>query len=105
MFQNNNDIGIVLQNKDGKVCRSTKPSAFKLPTTMNFSETIKRLRKENKVTQKAAAAHLGISERKYQYLESGDNDISMNEFLKLMELYNHSLFIQPNVKKLRISDK
>lgn len=101
----NDVIDLVLQNKDGKACRSASPSAFQIALLMNFSEVIKDLRKKNKVTQKQAAAHLGISERKYQYLESGDNEITMKEFLSLMELYNHALYIEPLVEKLRINKK
>lgn len=54
-----------------------------------FSDRIKQLRKEKKITQKQAAAFLKIAERNYQRLEA-DGNPSVETLMKIAKLYSVS---------------
>lgn len=58
---------------------------------MELSENLKALRKERGETQKQVAAAIGIRERPYQYLESGEHQPSLDTFIALAEHFGVSL--------------
>lgn len=58
---------------------------------MELSEKLKALRKERGETQKQVAAAIGIRERPYQYLESGEHQPSLDTFVALAEHFGVSL--------------
>lgn len=58
---------------------------------MELSEKLKALRKERGETQKQVAAAIGIRERPYQYLESGEHQPSLDTFIALADHFGVSL--------------
>lgn len=58
---------------------------------MKFSERLRELRKASPLTQKAIADELGISVTAYQYYESGKNQPSIENLIKLGEMFNVTL--------------
>ncbi len=58
---------------------------------MELSEKLKELRKERGETQKQVAAAIGIRERPYQYLESGEHRPSLDTFIALADHFGVSL--------------
>lgn len=53
-----------------------------------FSDRLKFLRKNRKLTQKQLAAFLEITERHYRFLEAGNVDVSLSKLIKLKNFYN-----------------
>ena len=49
---------------------------------------IKDLREDNDLTQAEVAKILNISQRGYSHIETGNNDISTENLIKLAKLYN-----------------
>lgn len=58
---------------------------------MDLSAKLKELRKERGETQKQVAAAVGIRERPYQYLESGQHQPSLDTFIALADHFGVSL--------------
>lgn len=58
---------------------------------MIFSERLKTLRKEKKLTQKELAEQIGISQKSYSHWESGKNEPSLENLIKLADLLEVSL--------------
>ena len=58
---------------------------------MKFCERLKELRKTSPYTQKAIADELGISVTAYQYYESGKNQPSIENLIKLCDMFNVTL--------------
>lgn len=49
---------------------------------MIFSERLKTLRKEKKLTQKELAEQIGISQKSYSHWETGKNEPSLENLIK-----------------------
>ena len=49
---------------------------------------IKELREDNDLTQQQIAAKLGITQRKYSYLETGTQQLTEEILVKLSRVYN-----------------
>lgn len=49
---------------------------------------IRDLREDHDMTQAQVAKHLNLSQRGYSHLETGNNDISSENLIKLAKLYN-----------------
>ena len=58
---------------------------------MEIYEKLRQLRKERGETQKQVAAAIGIRERPYQYLESGEHQPSLDTFVALADHFGISL--------------
>ena len=58
---------------------------------MLFSERLKTLRKEKKLTQKELAEQIGISQKSYSHWETGKNEPSFENLIKLADLLEVSL--------------
>ena len=58
---------------------------------MIFSERLKTLRKEKKLTQKELAEQIGISQKSYSHWETGKNEPSLENLIKLADLFEVSL--------------
>jgi len=58
---------------------------------MELKEQLRKLRKEHGETQKQVAAAIGIGERPYQYLESGEHLPSLETFIALADHFGVSL--------------
>lgn len=58
---------------------------------MFFSERLKTLRKEKKLTQKELAEQIGISQKSYSHWETGKNEPSFENLIKLADLLEVSL--------------
>lgn len=58
---------------------------------MIFSERLKRLRKEKKLTQKELAEQIGISQKSYSHWETGKNEPSLENLIKLVDLLEVSI--------------
>lgn len=56
-----------------------------------FTQTIKELRKENKMTQKQVAEKLGITYQSYQAYEHGISQPTLENFIKIANIYDVSL--------------
>ena len=56
-----------------------------------FSERIKELRKKRHMTQKQAAAELGIRYTAYQAYEYGKSEPNLDHLLKLADLFDVTL--------------
>ena len=54
-------------------------------------ERIKKLRLENHLTQKELSEKLNITERKYSFIERGEQVLQTNIILKLVKYYNVSV--------------
>ena len=54
-------------------------------------ERIKELRLENHLTQKELSEKLNITERKYSFIERGEQVLQTNIILKLVKYYNVSV--------------
>ena len=52
---------------------------------MELNERLRELRKEQGETQKQVAAAIGIGERPYQYLESGEHRPSLDTLIALAD--------------------
>ena len=59
--------------------------------SMELSKKLRKLRKEHGETQKQVAAAIGLSERPYQYLESGEHQPSLDTFIALADHFGVSL--------------
>lgn len=57
---------------------------------MNFPEKLKKLRKDNKLTQKETAQELNITERNYQHYEAGTQKPSFDGLINLCTFFNVS---------------
>lgn len=57
---------------------------------MTFSDKIRRLRKERKMSQPAVAAEMGLSMRRYQNLELG-TEPRYTSLLRVAEFYDVSV--------------
>jgi len=58
---------------------------------MIFSERLKTLRKEKKLTQKELAEQIGISQKSYSHWETGKNEASLENLIKLADLLEVSI--------------
>ena len=58
---------------------------------MIFSERLKTLRKEKKLTQKELAEQIGISQKSYSHWETGKNEPSLENLIKLADLLEVSI--------------
>ncbi len=58
---------------------------------MEINERLRELRKARGETQKQVAAAIGIGERPYQYLESGEHQPSLATFIALADHFGVSL--------------
>ena len=58
---------------------------------MIFSERLKTLRKEKKLTQKELAEQIGISQKSYSHWETGKNEASFENLIKLADLLEVSI--------------
>lgn len=58
---------------------------------MIFSERLKTLRKEKKLTQKELAEQIGISQKSYSHWETGKNEPSFENLINLADLLEVSL--------------
>ena len=58
---------------------------------MELNERLRELRKEQGETQKQVAAAIGIGERPYQYLESGEHRPSLDTLIALADHFGVSL--------------
>ena len=56
-----------------------------------FIQIIKELRKENNMTQKQVAEKLGISYQSYQAYERGISQPTLENFIKIANIYDVSL--------------
>ena len=56
-----------------------------------FSDRLKLLRKNKKLTQKQVAAFLEITERHYRVYEAGKVDAPLSKLIKLKNFYNVTL--------------
>lgn len=57
----------------------------------NLLKNIKKLRKEQKITQREMAYKLGLSQPNYANFESGKIEISLSRLMKLTEILNVSI--------------
>ena len=55
---------------------------------MNIGNRLKKLRKEQKITQRQIADFLEISQSQYAKIESGDRNLKLTKLTKLCDLYN-----------------
>lgn len=58
---------------------------------MIFSERLKTLRKEKKLTQKELAEQIGIKQNSYSDWETGKNEPSLENLIKLADLLEVSI--------------
>ena len=58
---------------------------------MKFYERLRELRKASPFTQKTIADELGISVTAYQYYESCENQPSIENLIKLCDMFNVTL--------------
>ena len=58
---------------------------------MIFSERLKTLRKEKKLTQKELAEQIGISQKSYSHWETVKNEPSLENLIKLADLLEVSI--------------
>ncbi|MCI8283955.1 MAG: helix-turn-helix transcriptional regulator [Firmicutes bacterium] len=58
---------------------------------MKFCDRLKELRKNSTFTQKELANNLGISVTAYQYYEAGKNQPSIENLIKLADMFNVTL--------------
>lgn len=58
---------------------------------MDFSDGLRRFRKENNITQKQAANAAGVGERLYQSYEYGKVTPGISTLISLADFYNVSL--------------
>ena len=58
---------------------------------MEFSDRILSLREKKGVTQKAAAAAIGVTPRQYQRFEAGEQKPGYDNLIALADYYNVSL--------------
>ncbi len=58
---------------------------------MELKERLRELRKESGETQKQVATAIGIGERPYQYLESGEHRPSLDTFIAIADHFGVSL--------------
>ena len=58
---------------------------------MEINERLRELRKARGETHKQVAAAIGIGERPYQYLESGEHQTSLATFIALADHFGVSL--------------
>ena len=56
-----------------------------------FAQRLKELRKQHKLTQRAVAEHLGITEQSYQIYEYGHNNPGLDRLIELADFYDVSL--------------
>lgn len=56
-----------------------------------FNEHLRSIRKEKSYTQRQVAKGIGVTERNYQYYESGEREPSMSTLIALAEYFNVSL--------------
>ena len=54
-------------------------------------ETLKRLRKSNKISQEEMARTLNISLRAYQLKEKGESELKLSELIILADKFNMNL--------------
>ena len=54
--------------------------------------TIRRLRKERRMTQQQVAEHLGIDRSTYAYYESGRSKLNIDVLINLSEFYEVNLY-------------
>ena len=58
---------------------------------MQFHERLKTARNYAGITQREVASRLGITERAYQWWESGHNEPSLTNLVKLASFYSVSM--------------
>lgn len=58
---------------------------------MEFAESLKRFRKEKRLTQKQIAKTIGIRERSYQRYEHGEVKPSIDMVRRIADAYNVSI--------------
>lgn len=58
---------------------------------MNKKSRIKDLREDNDFTQQQVADKIGITQRKYSYIETGVQPLTDDILIKLSNLYNTSI--------------
>ena len=58
---------------------------------MNFSDKLKELRTQNKMTQPALGKALGVSERTIRKYETGEMQPSTDNLLKMASIFNVSV--------------
>ena len=56
-----------------------------------FCEHLRSIRKLNKYTQKQVATGIGVTERNYQYYESGEREPSMQSLIALADYFGVSI--------------
>ncbi|MFS9152402.1 helix-turn-helix transcriptional regulator [Streptococcus infantis] len=56
-----------------------------------FTDRLKTLRKEKKLTQKELAEQIGIKQNSYSDWETGKNEPSLENLIKLADLFEVSL--------------
>ena len=71
---------------------------------VNFGERLKKLRKENKLTQRELAKKLHVSKSVISYYELGDRTPSADILVKLAYIFNVSTDYLPGIKYERILD-
>lgn len=54
----------------------------------NITKNIRKVRELNYFTQRHVAAKLGMSQNAYSKLETGENALSLEVFLKIAEVFN-----------------
>ena len=57
----------------------------------NFCKNLAELRKQNKLTQRDVANHLGISQPSYLRYENGKSEPTIDNLIKLADLFDVSL--------------
>lgn len=58
---------------------------------MNIKNRIKDLREDNDYTQQQVADKIGITQRKYSYIETGTQPLTDEILIALAKLYNTSI--------------
>lgn len=58
---------------------------------MTIAESLKKIRKENKLKQKDIALILKTTQEQYQLYESGKREIPLHHFITLAKYYNVTL--------------
>lgn len=58
---------------------------------MNIKNRIKDLREDNDFTQQQVADKIGITQRKYSYIETGTQPLTDEILIALSKLYNTSI--------------
>lgn len=58
---------------------------------MTIAESLKKIRKENKLKQKDIALILKTTQEQYQLYESGKREIPLHHFITLARYYNITL--------------